>query len=156
MVAAAMVSACGNDGGVDYCQNHDKVHASHLDSIATLAINVSDTGDIEGSLSIPNEAFGGATEADFESLLGDAKNIFALQSERPCDVSIASVVSSADGLDATFGASCGADNKLGKIDVSLFDSVNDLEEVLTTITTSATSKHFEISRQCDSPIFRLD
>lgn len=156
VIVATLVGACAEDNGVDYCKNHGAFHADHLDTVATLAIGVTDAGDLKGRLSIPQAAFGEATESDIESLLSDAETTFALQSEQPCEVSVVRVVANVDGLEATFAASCGADNKIGKIDVSLFDTLSHLEEVVTSITTSATSKRFEISRQCDSPIFRLD
>jgi hypothetical protein len=157
LVALAIsFSACSKDDGVDYCKNHGRFHADHLDAVAVLEIEISDAGDLEGSLSIPQVAFGEETDSNLTSLLGDAKNIFALETERPCAVSVTSIVVDDDGLEAQFAASCGADNRLRRVNVSLFESLGNLEEVVTSVTTSATSKNFGISRQCDRPIFRLD
>ena len=153
---AVSFSGCSKDDGVDYCKNHGVFHSDHLDTIATLAIRISDAGDLEGSLSIPQVAFGEETEPNLTSLLGDANNIFALETERPCAVSVTSIAVDGDSVEAQFAASCGADNKLRRVNVSLFENVGNLEEVVTSVTTSATSKRFAISRQCDRPIFRLD
>lgn len=155
LLAIAIV-ACTKDEGVDYCRNHGAFHAAHLSSIATLVLEVSDTGDLKGSLSIPRSTFGGVAESDLTALFGDAEKSFTLQSEHPCVVAVTDISMSAAGLEARFAASCGADNKLGKINVLLFGHLKQLEEVVASVTTSATSKRFGISRQCDSPIFRID
>jgi hypothetical protein len=59
-------------------------------------------------------------------------------------------------ISASFESRCGAGNKIGQVDVLIFDSSPELEEVEVLVTTPATSKHFAISRQCDAAIFRLD
>lgn len=156
VLVAVVVSACSKDVGVDFCQNHGAFHSDHLDSIARLSIEVSDTGHLEGGLSIPKTSFGEMRESDLIALLGVAENTFALQTERPCAVSVTYSAANAVGLEVEYSASCGADNKFGKINVSLFEHLKQLEEVETSVTTPATSKRFAISRQCDSPIFRLD
>ncbi len=67
-----------------------------------------------------------------------------------------SIFPTAEGREVNFEASCGLDNKIGQINVVLFDQLEALEEVVVSVTTPATSKRFGISRQCDGPIFRLD
>jgi hypothetical protein len=151
-----LLGACGKDDGINYCKNHDKVHADHADTIANLIINVSAAGDLEGSLSIPEAALGDSTAEEVESILSSAGNSFTLQTEHPCTVAVTTIATSAGGVNASYTASCGADNKLGKINASLFDSFDQLDEVVTSMTTAVTSKRFAISRQCDSPIFKLD
>ena len=79
MAMAISFSACSKDDGVDYCKNHGGFHSDHLDTIAALEIEISDVGNVDGSLSIPKAAFGEETESNLTSLLGDAKNIFSLQ-----------------------------------------------------------------------------
>lgn len=156
LVVAASLGACGEDNGVDYCKNHYVFHSDHLDSLANLTIILSDTGDLEGNLSMPEVVFGEISESDTSSILGDPDNTFTLQTESPCTVSVKSISPTADGINASFEASCGPDNKVGRIDVALFDHITALEEVVVSITTPATNKRFGISRQCDGPIFRLD
>ncbi len=128
----------------------------HLDTLATLNINVSESGDLNGNLTIPATNFGDETDADIRSLLDDPANIFTLQTEVPCAVSATVVSSSDDGLETTLVANCGSDNKLGQISVALFEHMAALEEIVVSVTTPATAKRFGISRQCADPIFRLD
>jgi len=156
MVAAVSISACSKDDGIDFCKHHNTFHSDHLDSVAELTIEISDDGVIAGNLSIPETGFGEIDESDLRSLLSDSTSIFTLESEEPCAVSVTSIGVSATGLEADFAAGCGADNKLGRINVSLFENIGGVQEVVTSVTTSATSKRFAISRQCDNPIFRLE
>jgi hypothetical protein len=148
LVVAATVSGCGQDNGTDFCMNHYAYHSDHLDSVASLTIKLSDVGVLDGKLSIPN--------FDDSGMLGDPNKAFSLQTEVPCELEVASISAAGEGIDVTYLANCGPDNQVGQIDVMLFDHIAALEEVVVSITTSATSKRFGISRQCDGPIFRLD
>ncbi len=156
LVATATLGACGEDNGVDYCKNHYAHHPDHLDSLATLTIKLSDAGALDGRLSIPDAVVAGNADSDVSLILGDPNNSFSLRTASPCEVAVESISPTSDGIDVDFVADCGPDNKIGQIDVALFDHITALEEVVVSITTSATSKRFGISRQCDSPIFRLD
>ena len=156
LVVAATMGACSEDNGVDYCKNHYQFHADHLDSLARLTINISAVGVLDGKLSMPDEVSGELSDFEVSSILGDPGSTFTLNTEVPCDVAIESISPTVEGVDVMFEADCGPDNKIGQIDVALFDHITALEEVVVTITTPATSKRFGISRQCDKPIFRLD
>lgn len=156
MVSLLSVGACSKGGGVDYCKNHNSFHADHLDALAKLTINLSDGGELEGSVSMPLAVFANMAESEVDDLFNDAENLFTLQAERSCTVSVVGLDRGATNIGARFKASCGGDNKLGRVAVSMFEHFRNLEEVETLVTTSATSKRFAISRQCDSPIFRLD
>lgn len=48
------------------------------------------------------------------------------------------------------------EDRLRQIDVSILDQIPGLDEIEVTMSTPATQKRFAISRQCESPIFRLD
>lgn len=156
LVTAITFAACTKNAEVDYCDNHYEFHADHLDTSATLTIDISKSGDLDGSLRVPYSNFGDETEANIRLLLGDPDNIFTLQTESACDVSVTGVSSSGYGLATKLFASCGSDNKLEQINVALFDHMAALEEVVVSVTTPATNKRFGISRLCDGPIFRLD
>jgi len=156
LLVAASLGACGKDDGADYCKNHYAYHTNHQDSLARLTIKLSEAGDLEGKLSIPDIVLRALTDADFLQILGDARNTFALQTDTPCEVKVERISPTAEGREVNFEASCGPDNKIGQIDIALFDHLAALEEVVVTVTTPATSKRFAISRQCDGPIFRLD
>jgi hypothetical protein len=152
----ASLVACNKNEEVDYCGNHYEFHANHLDASATLTIDISESGDLDGSLMIPDINYGDETEASIRFLLDDPDKIFTLQTETPCAVSVTGVSSSGEGLETKLVASCGPDNKLGQINVALFEHMPNLEELVVSVTTPATTKRFGISRQCDGPIFRLD
>jgi len=156
MIAILSLGACGKDNGVDYCDNHYGFHTDHLDTIAELSIELTDSGDLDGRLMMPQAVFGDMAESDIRKLLGDAESTFVLQSEVPCRISVTNISSTDRKFEAQYAANCGTDNKLGRISVTLFDQLDGLEEVVASVTTSATSKRFAISRQCDAPIFRLD
>jgi len=156
LLVAVSLGACGEDNGVDYCENHYEHHTDHQDSLARLTIKLSEVGDLKGKLSIPDIVYRQITDADFMQILGEARNTFSLQTETPCEVTVETTSPTVEGLNVNFAASCGLDNKIGQIDVVLFDHLEAIKEVVVSVTTPATSKRFGISRQCDGPIFRLD
>lgn len=154
-VTALVVTACSGDDGTDYCKNHYVFHADHLESTASLNIDISADGDLDGRLTVPRTVVGDMPDSELEQLFSDPERSFTLQSETSCALSLTAIDVTANSLAANYAASCGADNQLGKINVALFDQWADLDEVVVSVVTPATSKHFGISRQCDKPIFRL-
>lgn len=155
LVAVAILGACSGDDGTDFCKNHYLFHPDHLDTAASLSIEVSDTGDVDGRLILPFSAAGDLPPADLENLLSDQERAFALQSEMPCAISLINIDTIAETYNASYAANCGSGNKLGKVNVALFDHLADLNEIVVSVATPATAKHFGINRQCDKPIFRL-
>lgn len=155
LFAVISLGACSDSDSGDYCKHHFEVHAEHRESIASLDLLVSG-GDLSGEVSIPGAALAGLAANDIDALFGDAGNFFAVQSESDCEVTVTASNSVSDTMSAEFEAHCGADNKLGKIDITLFEHLAELDELEASVTTSATAKHFAISRQCDAPIFRLE
>ena len=150
------LGACADSDGNDYCKNHYKIHADHVASLATLTLQISDSGEFKGRVRIPRAAFGDMSEERVGEVLGNAGNVFLLETDIPCLVAVDHVTPGAAGLDASYSAQCGSGNKLGRVDVALLNHISDINEVLASVTTPATQKRFEIGRQCDSPIFRLD
>lgn len=155
VAVATGLGACSGDDGADYCKNHYLFHPDHLDSIAKLNLEVSTDGDLGGRLTVPRVAVGDMPESDVRLLFGDPERSFALQSDASCTLSLTKFSAAPESYDANYAASCGPDNRLEKINVALFDHLPDLDEVVVSVTTPATGKHFGISRQCDNPIFRL-
>lgn len=155
VAAVTVLGACSGDDGADYCKNHYRFHPDHVDSIASLNLEVSAEGNIGGRLTMPHAVVGNMPESDIRQLLGDPERSFALQSDVSCTLSLSEVSVTAHGYDADYAASCGSENQLGKINVALFDHLADLDEVVVSVTTPATGKHFGISRRCAKPIFRL-
>jgi len=156
LLMAALLGACGEDNGVDYCKNHYAYHSDHLASLGNLTIELSDAGDLDGNLSLPDVVLHGMADDDVSRIFAGAENTFTLQTEATCEVGVQRFARTAEGLEATFEANCGPDQKIGQISVALFDHLEALEELVVAVTTPATSKRFGISRQCDGPIFRLE
>ena len=148
LIAAASlaITACVQDNGSDFCRNHYLVHADHADSIGHLAMNLTADGRLTKELRLSN-AF-----VDVEM----ANDVFGLQADADCTSADAIVRRTATGLVATFESDCGEGNRLRQLDVSVFDLLPDLEEIEVSVSTPVTQKRFAISRQCESPIFRLD
>ena len=57
---------------------------------------------------------------------------------------------------ASYSLNCGLDNKVSKVLVPILENFKTIDEVEVEITTPSSSKHFVLSRQCDSPIFNVN
>tara|TARA_R110002096_G_scaffold6206_10_gene28602 strand:+ start:13405 stop:13911 length:507 start_codon:yes stop_codon:yes gene_type:complete len=156
LIAVVSLGGCSGDDGGDYCKHHSEVHADHIESVASLNLMASGDGELSGEMTIPRAALTALEASDIDALLADAGNFFTVQSDSECLISVAASNALSDPIAAMFEAHCGADNKLGRIDITLFDRLADLDELEASVTTTATAKHFAISRQCDAPIFRLE
>ena len=146
------LAACAPKDAPDFCKNHALFHAEHAASNATLQITLTADGGIDSELHMPVAVVDSLAA---EAVLQDASRVFRLQTSTACSAMAATVVAADDALVATYAADCGADNKLGQIDVLLFDELPELHEVDVLVVTPATQKHFAINRQCGSAIFRL-
>lgn len=151
-----VIAACGEQSSGDHCDNHYELHANHLDSVATLSVELSESGTLESRLLIPSSVFGDLARADIEILLANTENTFTVQSTTACSSPNTSLNWTNDVLEVRSASDCGADNRVEKINIALFDHVAGLEEIVASVTTAATAKRFAISRKCDAPIFRLD
>lgn len=156
-----MLAACVKQDSADYCNNHDLYHESHAENVGVLNISHSEDGRVVVKFSLPKSLIGRRSESAGRSLvqiielLSDQDKVFKLQSETDCTVDVAVVRSADAGILASYGMDCGADTRIGQIDIPLFDVLPEIDEVEVEITTPATTKHFAISRQCDNAIFRL-
>jgi len=111
-------------------------------------------GLLSSELSLPVES-----SPDINRLseqLRHPNNIYTLQTDRECEAPSSTVQLADDLITAVYESRCGLDNKIGQLDILLFDTLPGLEEVEVTVTTPATKKHFAINRRCESAIFRLD
>lgn len=144
------ITACVQDEAPDFCKNHYEFHAQHADASARLNITMSDNGDIQSLLAMP-----GAALQESASILGDVANVYTLETATQCTPATTATSRDSDTLRATYTSACGADNKIGQLNVLLFESLPELEEVIVDVTTPATQKHFAIHRQCSNAIFRL-
>ncbi len=156
-----MLAACARQDSADYCDNHYLYHEPHAENVGILNISHSENGRIATTFSLPKSLIGrrsasaGLSEEQIVELLSDRDNVFKIQSETDCKADDSDVNSGDASIVASYRMDCGANTRIGQIDVLLFDVLPEIDEVEVQITTPATGKHFAISRQCDSAIFRL-
>lgn len=154
------MSACTKDSGTDFCKNHYRFHDSHRDTVAMLAIKLTDDGLLLSELTLPYSIYADdASDIAIATLiqtLQQPHNVYNLQTAHDCQATSAQLSLGADAVIARYESRCGSDNKLGQIDVALFDTVPELDEIDVLVTTPATGKRFVINRQCQKAIFRVD
>lgn len=160
LAACAIVSACSNDNATDYCKNHDLFHDNHRETVGILVVNMTDIGLLVTNLTLPYSIYGhnpsDSTIAELERTLREPQNVYNMQTADDCERAIVNLSRGTESVNVHYESSCGENNKLGQLDFALFDTVSELDEIDVVVTTAAVSKHFLISRQCDSAIFRLD
>lgn len=157
LVVVALIVGCDQEDGVGYCKNHFAFHADHAASAGKLDIAITQDGNLQASLVLPDAVVGGEFSEDTLSLLANSRDVLELQtSSAPCPVSVDAITSSDAGVDVELSAGCGPDSRLRRVDVPLFDYLPGMSEVVVSVTTPATAKRFGISRRCNSPIFKLD
>lgn len=162
IVSAA--TACTKDDATDYCKNHYVYHFEHKDQLPTLNVEVSEDGLVAATLTLKGElAREYKTNQSLQQTLMSSDSIYTIESEGECAEAFV-MQSHEPGYDGeteselavlTFESQCTAGAKINQVDVALFDTISNLDEIEATIKTPATSKHFAITRQCDGAIFRL-
>ena len=152
LLSCIVVSACSGEEEVDYCKDHYLVHPEHQDELGMLAITMVVDGTLSSILTLPASALTEGLDEQLES----SQSVYSLQTARDCVATTAAIRRENSKLIATYESKCGADNKIGQLDVVLFDTLTSIEELEVNVITPVTQKHFAISRQCDSAIFRLD
>lgn len=151
-----VLGACTSDDGVDYCKNHYVFHPDHASSVARLSIEVSANGNVSGELRLQPSTASDLGDDDLRRLLQSPGRVFLLQSAEACEMNAGSIGEQDGDILVKYAAHCGEGNKLGQVDVALFDHLPGLDEIVVRVRTPAAAKRFAISRQCDHPIFRLD
>lgn len=147
-----VLAACSKDKAADFCRDHAQFHAEHAGSNAFVSVEMTDDGRVDTAVRLPQAIFGGDSAL---AVLQDVSNVYALQTATECSAG-ESTFGSADGMViGRYTSNCGADNKLSQVDVLLFDSLPELNEVEVSVVTPATQKQFTINRQCESAIFRV-
>jgi hypothetical protein len=91
-----------------------------------------------------------------DNRLLDPRRVYSLQTEKDCVGATSDGRRGEDMFLGRYESQCGLDNKIGQLDVVLFDTLAALEELEVYVVTPVTQKRFAISRQCESAIFRLD
>lgn len=147
------VAACSRERVPDFCRDHAQFHAEHADSNAVLSVVMTVDGQIDSEVRLPAATFSGDTA---RAVLQDVNKVYALQTEAECGRAESTLGSSEGMIVGGYTSTCGADNKLSQLDVLLFDSLPNLDEVEVSVVTPATRKQFVINRQCESAIFRVE
>jgi hypothetical protein len=146
------LAACAPEQAPEFCRNHALFHAEHLDTLVSLNVTMTEDGIIRSELSIPISVMAGMPS----ELLEDSRKVYSLQTENECVGSVGTIDETGNSVAASYESNCGVDNKIGQLDILLFELVPALDEVEVTVTTPVTQKHFAINRQCDSAIFKLE
>ena len=151
LLCCMFLSACGGEEEIGYCKDHYQFHTEHQDDLGMLAITMRDDGMLSSILTLPASAW----SEGIDEQLKDPQAVYSLQTAQECGPTNSAVRREEDSLVATYETDCGIDNKIGQVDVVLFNTLTSIEELEVSVVTPATQKHFAISRQCDSAIFRL-
>jgi hypothetical protein len=89
-------------------------------------------------------------------LLSQPGRVYYLATTRACSTTkVLDQRQDGVSIQAEYESDCGDDNRIGQLDIALFDEVPDIAELEVRITTPAAGKHFVINRQCSAPIFRF-
>ena len=152
-VSCLLLVACVEEKAPEYCRNHAQFHGAHAASTGSLQVTIAATGEVHSELRLPPGVFGQQSPV---AVLETAGNVLSLQTAIACGAPEVTLQSSQESIIASYESHCGADNKIGQLDIVLFDRLPLLDEVEVIVTTPVTQKHFAINRQCDSAIFRLE
>lgn len=155
LTGIVLLAGCKKQERSDHCKNHYLFHADHLESVATLDVDLDPGGLVEAKLNIPMLVFDAGGDSAATDLRQNDTAI-ELKTEHACEAGNWDVQSNSETMQATFQSRCGENNSLDQVNVNLLDIIPGLDEIVVTVTTPATSKHFAISRQCSSAIFRID
>jgi hypothetical protein len=147
------LAACSKDKVPDFCSNHAQFHAEHAASNAVLSVVMTADGRIDSEVRLPTAMFGGDTA---RAVLQNVSKVYALQTATECSPGESTLELSEGMIIGGYTSSCGADNKLSQVDVLLFETLPELNEVEVSVVTPVTQKQFAINRQCESAIFRIE
>ncbi len=152
LLSSMGVTGCMKEETADYCRNHYLVHAEHQDDIGMLAVSIGADGVLASELTLPVTYMA----EEIAEQIRNPDSVYTLQTERSCTPATSEVQLLEGGIKANYESRCGVDNKIGQLDVALFDTLSTVEELEVRVVTPVTQKHFAISRQCKSAIFRLE
>ena len=152
------IVACTDNKADDYCRDHHIYHEEHRAETGTLDVQVNEDGQLTAELMQPSLVFesGDGRLATFIGALETADNVYSAGATGQCSHTSASVTERDGTIFASYKSQCNTDDTLKKVDVSIFDLADEIDEIVVTVVTPATSKHFAISRQCSAAIFRLE
>ena len=155
MICVPAFTSCAGEEGNDYCDNHQLVHADHLANVANLRIDYRQNGELEALLSAPLTSLTSAAldNSSVVQKLMAADRVFQIESELGCEPGSSDVNMQKQQIAARFLMRCGSNNKFGKVNVVLFDTFPELQEVEARVSTPAAKKNFIINRRCPQAMF---
>jgi hypothetical protein len=160
---ALLLAACTKDEDTDFCKNHYRFHADHRNSIGSLVVEFSADGKLRTEVSLPNTSFAASQTdpavafATIERLLSEPDRVYDIDTERACSaMQVLDLRQDGVSVGAQYESDCGEGNRIGQLNIALFDAVPEIDELEIRVTTPAVGKHFVINRQCSAPIFRFE
>ena len=147
-----VLAACSQEEVSDFCRDHAQFHDEHASSNGMVSVEMTVDGRVDTAVRLPAAIFGRDSTL---AVLQDVSKVYGLQTATECSAGETTLGSSEGMMIGKYTSNCGTDNKLSQVDILLFDSLPNLNEVEVSVVTSATQKQFTINRQCESAIFRV-
>ena len=152
---AILATSCAQEQGGGFCQDHHQVHTSHADSAGQLQIDIDRDNSIKGMLSLPAAGFDEDMNLDIGTRLARPGQLILIEGGGVCGEIEIDPPDSGATLTTQFTLDCDPAVQIKQVDVMLLESIPEIDEIVVSVSTPATSKRFAISRHCDAPIFRL-
>ena len=160
---ALLLVACTKDEDTDFCKNHYRFHADHRNSVGSLAVAFSADGKLQTQVSLPYASIAGSQAdaadafAKIERLLSEPDRVYGIETANACSTTkVLDLQRDSVSFGAQYESDCGEGNRIGQLNVALFDEVPEIAELEIRVTTPAVGKHFVINRHCTAPIFRFE
>jgi len=150
VLSAFLVSACSERTIDPLCDGRARALQPNNASAALMHMTYHENKTIDVTLSFSHEL-----PASEKQRLDKPEMLFSAGGSQSCNLTNKDVDASGDKLVANYQYSCGDDNPLKEVDITLLDQLASIDEVEAYIKTDAVAKHFVISRQCNKPIFNL-
>lgn len=147
VLSCLFVAGCADDGEPDPCRGPYPVHPGDSGPVSTLDLDFGPSGTLNGVFRPEPGALGSGTEQ-----LAAEGGIFDLGDRPDCRTRY-----DATGEDGewSFEVDCGGEAVMKSFEVTVFETLTDLDEVIVEVSTPATSKTFAILRACEAPVYRI-
>lgn len=145
----SILLGCGEKQVESFCKIHAKEHDLHRDDITQVHIDYSEQGIITAQVKIAQQ------NTQYKALI-NLVDIIKVKANRVCTDDTVDIKEQGKYYQASYSLNCGLDNKVSKVLVPILENFKTIDEVEVEINTPSSSKHFVLSRQCDSPIFNVN
>ncbi len=147
LLATSLLVGCADPAEPDICRDHFTVHGDHAGAVSRLHIELDESGTVEGEFHLAD-----ALPASLIDSLRAPGGLFRFEGQYDCNPQF---TGSDQGATLRFHARCGPETVVDELRVSVFDTLSELDELVVTVNTPATTKTFAVLRACPSPVFRL-